>query len=180
MQANLLPEQKVVDPVSGEEANLKIIGKASGRLHLRSNSHQANSMSDLERTQNKGDTTEMRGNYQKIAYRRNMKDLLETAGELLQISHIPKVEKKNKIEKTNQNLLKPIVKDLSNNKIAILDRHILRNLVNYNIIPETKIKNKKDYFEKEKLFLKFSQEINIPLDEIDLLFWQRETGEIFK
>jgi len=69
---------------------------------------------------------------------------------------------------------------LSNNKIAILDRHILRNLVNYNIIPETKIKNKKDYFEKEKLFLKFSQEINIPLDEIDLLFWQRETGEIFK
>lgn len=69
---------------------------------------------------------------------------------------------------------------LSNNKIAILDRHILRNLARLKIIEDEKIKSKKDYFLIEDKFLKFSKEINIPIDELDLVFWSAENGEIFK
>ena len=68
----------------------------------------------------------------------------------------------------------------SNNEIAILDRHILRNLKTLDIISEDRIKNKAHYLKIEDEFIQFSQEIRIPLDELDLLFWSRENGEIFK
>lgn len=68
----------------------------------------------------------------------------------------------------------------SNNEIAILDRHILRNLHNMGYINETKIKNRKHYFEIEDIFLKFAKQVNIPADELDLLWWSKENGEIFK
>lgn len=68
----------------------------------------------------------------------------------------------------------------SNNQIAILDRHILNNLKSLNIIKDSKIKSKKNYLEIEKKFINFSNKINIPVDELDLLFWSSKTGEIFK
>lgn len=68
----------------------------------------------------------------------------------------------------------------SNNEIAILDRHILRNLKERGVIETEKIKNKKDYLEIERKFLDFSTKMNIPIDELDLLFWSKENGEIFK
>ena len=68
----------------------------------------------------------------------------------------------------------------SGNKIAILDRHILRNLKSLGIIEEERIKNKNSYFDIEKRFIFFSEEIGIPIDHLDLLFWSRENGEIFK
>lgn len=68
----------------------------------------------------------------------------------------------------------------SNNQIAILDRHILRNLKSMKVIEEDKIKNKKHYFEIEERFINFAKKIKIPVDELDLLFWSAETGEIFK
>jgi len=68
----------------------------------------------------------------------------------------------------------------SNNEIAILDRHILRNLVTLKIIEEEEIKNKKHYLEIEKKFLALAKSIKIPIDELDLLFWSKENGEIFK
>ncbi len=68
----------------------------------------------------------------------------------------------------------------SKNEIAILDRHILRNLKILNVIENDKIKNKKEYFEIEKKFIDYSENIGIPIDELDLLFWSNETGEIFK
>lgn len=69
---------------------------------------------------------------------------------------------------------------LSNNKIAILDRHILRNLKKLGIIKEDKIKSEKDYLNIEEKFVEFSNRIKIPMDELDLLFWSGENGEIFK
>ena len=69
---------------------------------------------------------------------------------------------------------------LSNNQITILDRHILRNLKTLNIIQEDKIKNKENYLEIENAFLEFANKVNIPADELDLLFWSKENGEIFK
>jgi N-glycosylase/DNA lyase len=68
----------------------------------------------------------------------------------------------------------------SDNQLAILDRHILRNLKELNIIDTDKIKNNKHYMELEQKFLNFSKQTGIPADELDLLFWSNETGEIFK
>lgn len=69
---------------------------------------------------------------------------------------------------------------LSNNKLAILDRHILRNLEKFKAINDTKIKGKKGYLELEKKALEFSKKVNIPIDELDVLFWHLEHGEYFK
>jgi N-glycosylase/DNA lyase len=68
----------------------------------------------------------------------------------------------------------------SENQVAILDRHILRNLKALNLIAEDKIKNTRHYLEIENKFKSFSKEVKIPIDELDLLFWSGETGEIFK
>lgn len=68
----------------------------------------------------------------------------------------------------------------SNNQIAILDRHILRNLKQLNLIKEDKIKSKKHYQEIENIFLNFAKQLDIPADHLDLLFWSKETGEVFK
>jgi N-glycosylase/DNA lyase len=65
--------------------------------------------------------------------------------------------------------------------LAILDRHILRNLVRLKVIPEIpKTLTKKKYLEVEDKMRMFSKRVGIPLDELDLLFWMRETGEVFK
>lgn len=66
-------------------------------------------------------------------------------------------------------------------KIAILDRHILKNLKDFNIINKIPTSlNKSQYLEIEKKMSNFSREINIPLPHLDLLLWCKETGEIFK
>lgn len=68
-----------------------------------------------------------------------------------------------------------------NGGLTILDRHILRNLKRYGAIRSVpKSLSRKQYFSIEKRFIKFSQNIGIPVDELDLLFWSMETGEIRK
>ncbi len=65
--------------------------------------------------------------------------------------------------------------------ITILDRHILKNLHKHGVIKE--IPNpltKKKYLEIEKQMIEFSNKIKVPVEELDLLFWSEETGEIFK
>lgn len=65
--------------------------------------------------------------------------------------------------------------------LTILDRHILKNLHKHSVISE--IPNpltKKQYLEIEQKFLNFSKEVGIPCEELDLLFWSEETGEVFK
>ncbi len=65
--------------------------------------------------------------------------------------------------------------------LAILDRHILKNLVRFGAIPEVpKYLNKNQYLEIERKFKEFSQRVNIPMDHLDLLFWSMEAGHIFK
>jgi N-glycosylase/DNA lyase len=68
-----------------------------------------------------------------------------------------------------------------NEGLAILDRHILRNLAQYRIIrsiPHTLIR--KQYLALEEKFQQFAMEIGIPIDELDLLFWSLETGMMLK
>ena len=38
----------------------------------------------------------------------------------------------------------------------------------------------KNYLALENEFIRFSEEIGIPVDELDLLFWSLGAGEIFK
>lgn len=68
----------------------------------------------------------------------------------------------------------------SNNQLAILDRHILKNLARYNVVRTPKILNQQAYLKIEEKMKSFSKKINIPLDHLDLLLWAKETGEIFK
>lgn len=73
------------------------------------------------------------------------------------------------------------LRNVGYNDLAILDRHILKNLVIYGGIKELpKTLTKKKYFEIEEQFKDFSKKLNIPIDELDLLFWSMEAGEIFK
>ncbi|MDD5503882.1 MAG: N-glycosylase/DNA lyase [Candidatus Omnitrophica bacterium] len=65
--------------------------------------------------------------------------------------------------------------------LAILDTHILKNLKRLNIIKEIpRSISKKTYLFLEGRMRRFSETVHIPLDELDLLFWSRETGFIFK
>ncbi len=64
---------------------------------------------------------------------------------------------------------------------AILDRHILRNLVAYQVIPEIPVSlTKKRYLDIEDRVRRFAAKIGIPMADLDLLFWSKETGWIFK
>jgi len=65
--------------------------------------------------------------------------------------------------------------------IAILDRHILKNLRKYRAIDNIPSSlTPKTYLEIENKAREFSKKVKIPLEELDLLFWSKETGEIFK
>ena len=72
------------------------------------------------------------------------------------------------------------LRNIGNRNLAILDRHILKNLEKLNIIKEIPKNLNKHYFEIEKKFMQFSKDINIDMDELDLLFWSMQTGKVFK
>jgi len=67
------------------------------------------------------------------------------------------------------------------NDLAILDRHILKNLKLFGVIDEIpKSISKRRYLDIEKKMKEFANQIDIPLSHLDLLFWYKETGEVFK
>ena len=73
------------------------------------------------------------------------------------------------------------LRNIGYRNLAILDRHILKHLVECEVFKEIpKVGSIKNYLYVEKYFLKFSNSIGIPIDELDLLFWSYETGEILK
>ncbi|MBU5690089.1 MAG: N-glycosylase/DNA lyase [Candidatus Aenigmatarchaeota archaeon] len=65
--------------------------------------------------------------------------------------------------------------------LAILDRHVLRCLVDFKVIDEIpKALTPKKYIEIEKKMKEFSEKIGISMEELDFVFFYRQTGEIFK
>lgn len=65
--------------------------------------------------------------------------------------------------------------------LAILDRHILKNLALFGVIPEVpKSLSRSRYLYIEDEMRRFSREIGIPMDHLDLLLWYKEAGEVFK
>ena len=64
---------------------------------------------------------------------------------------------------------------------AILDKHILNSLLEFGVIKEIKMPlTSKIYHEIEQQMKLFSNDIGIPMDELDLLLWSRRTGRILK
>lgn len=65
--------------------------------------------------------------------------------------------------------------------LAILDRHILRNLCSLGVIKEPlETLSRRRYLDIEKMMREFSGSVQIPMGHIDLLMWCKETGEILK
>ena len=65
--------------------------------------------------------------------------------------------------------------------LAILDRHVLKNLHRNGVIARVPDSlSKKEYMRIEGLMREFSKTIGIPMAHLDILFWSMETGEIFK
>lgn len=65
--------------------------------------------------------------------------------------------------------------------IAILDRHILKNLKRCGVIEKVPSSiSVKSYLNIEERARAFAKKMSMGLEELDLLFWSRETGEIFK
>lgn len=65
--------------------------------------------------------------------------------------------------------------------LTILDRHILKNLVKYQVIKEVpKTLTKKAYHKIEEKMIEFALKNNIPLDHLDFIWWYAEAKDIFK
>ncbi|HEB32928.1 MAG TPA: N-glycosylase/DNA lyase [Spirochaetes bacterium] len=65
--------------------------------------------------------------------------------------------------------------------IAILDRHILKNLDACCVIDEIPGSlSRKKYLNIEKKMAGFSESLEIPLSHLDFVLWYKETGDIFK
>ena len=65
--------------------------------------------------------------------------------------------------------------------LTILDRHILKNLHLLKVIediPQSLTKTK--YMQIEKAMKDFAIQIEIPIAHLDIVFWSKESGEIFK
>jgi N-glycosylase/DNA lyase len=66
--------------------------------------------------------------------------------------------------------------------IAILDRHILKNLLLLGVIGKipASLGSKNTYLGIEDKMRRFSRRAGIPLAELDLLFWSLQTGFVFR
>jgi N-glycosylase/DNA lyase len=65
--------------------------------------------------------------------------------------------------------------------LAILDVHIIKNMVKYGILQDKPACiSRACYAELEEKLKRFSKKTDIPMDELDILFWSMETGVIFK
>lgn len=66
--------------------------------------------------------------------------------------------------------------------LAILDRHIFKHLLRLTVIRAipTNAPTTKKYLEIEQEWKRYSERVRISMDELDLLFWSMETGEIRK
>jgi N-glycosylase/DNA lyase len=73
------------------------------------------------------------------------------------------------------------LRNIGYRNLAILDRHILRNLRRHGVLRSIpKSLTPKRYLAIEQHAALFSAAVGITVDELDLLFWSRETGKILK
>ncbi|MBU0479002.1 N-glycosylase/DNA lyase [bacterium] len=144
----------------------------------------------------KGNTPQIRRGLKAVRFPNNKTCYIMEARKLFTMNGIIRI--KNKIDKNNifgtrqwfvRNVKGLGFKEASHflrnigfgGDFAILDVHILRNLVKYKVIKELpKTISRKVYIDIESKMRRFSKKIDIPMDELDLLFWAKQTGYIFK
>lgn len=64
---------------------------------------------------------------------------------------------------------------------AIISGHIVRKMHQLGLIEKPELpENRKEYLEYEDNLRDFSETVEIPLEELDLVLWSMETGEVFK
>lgn len=103
----------------------------------------------------------------------------------LLIADIPAEEKRewlvNNVRGIGRKEASHFLRNIGYRGIAIIDRHILKHLVRCGVIEDASFpSSKKKYQSIEQRWKQFAHDICIPLDELDLLFWSLETGEILK
>jgi N-glycosylase/DNA lyase len=65
--------------------------------------------------------------------------------------------------------------------VAIIDRHIISNLVDYGILEERpKSITKRRYLEYERILAEVARRVGMTLGEMDLYLWYRKTGKVLK
>ena len=66
--------------------------------------------------------------------------------------------------------------------LAIIDRHIMNNLVEHRIVDLDPKKGltKKRYLAVEKVLDVLADELDLPPGELDLYMWYRKTGKVLK
>jgi N-glycosylase/DNA lyase len=73
------------------------------------------------------------------------------------------------------------LRNIGHRGLAILDRHILKNLRRHRVIRVVPTSlTAQRYLMIEEKYRSFAGQVRIGMDELDLLFWSRETGEILK
>jgi N-glycosylase/DNA lyase len=73
------------------------------------------------------------------------------------------------------------LRNIGINGHAILDKHVLRCLADVGVVDSPKPPTTRDrYLKVEEKLKKFSQEIGVDFDELDLVLWSMKTGEILK
>lgn len=74
-----------------------------------------------------------------------------------------------------------VLRNLGHFELAIIDRHILRQLRQMGVIAESHPpRNQAEYELIERAFRNFALKIGIGLQELDLLLWAMQTGEVLK
>ena len=145
----------------------------------------------------KGSAKEIANNITGVRFHNNKSKYLVEARNLFTIDKSIKIKNKLESFKEKTELRKWLVDNIKgvgykeaghflrnigmSGDLAILDRHILKNLYYFKAIkeiPET-ITEKK-YIEIEKQMNEFCKKIKIPALHMDLLLWSLQTGGIFK
>lgn len=73
------------------------------------------------------------------------------------------------------------LRNIGYRNLAILDRHILKNLQRHGILSSLpRTMTRPNYLAIEQQFALFCSHVGLTMDELDLLFWSRETGRVLK
>ena len=72
------------------------------------------------------------------------------------------------------------LRNIGRKNLAIVDRHIIRVVVEYNLMDEIRSLTKKRYLEVEEKLRKVAKKLEITLAELDLYLWYMKTGFVFR
>ncbi|MBI5798296.1 N-glycosylase [Candidatus Woesearchaeota archaeon] len=72
------------------------------------------------------------------------------------------------------------LRNIGHSGYAILDKHVLRAMLEFGVIKKIPAMHAKNYLLLEKKLENFSKKLGIRMDELDFVLWSRKGGEILK